>query len=77
MNAAAAGTLTFMVGAETDDIFSEAKSLLEGDKKTGFLTVQQAPLKLNHLLTDYFIGMGAKITHCGGVGTGERVKVMI
>ena len=30
VNAASAGTLTFMVGAETDATFSEARSLLEG-----------------------------------------------
>jgi len=49
VNAAAAGTLTFMVGADSEEIFSEAKSILEG--------------------------MGAKITHCGGVGTGGAVKI--
>ena len=30
VNAAAAGTLTFMVGADSEEIFSEAKSILEG-----------------------------------------------
>jgi len=49
VNAAAAGTLTFMVGAEDEKIFSEAESVLET--------------------------MGAKIVHCGGVGTGGAVKI--
>ena len=30
MNAAAAGTLTFMVGAETEQVFLQAESLLKG-----------------------------------------------
>ena len=49
VNAAAAGTLTFMVGAETEDVFSQAERLL------------------GH--------MGAKVTHCGAVGTGGAVKI--
>jgi len=49
INAAAAGTLTFMVGANTADEFSKAEKLLSK--------------------------MGAKITHCGGVGTGGAVKI--
>jgi len=49
VNAAAAGTLTFMVGAETEQVFLQAESLLKG--------------------------MGAKITHCGVVGTGGAVKI--
>ena len=47
MNAASAGTLTFMVGAESQDTFTQAETLLKG--------------------------MGAKITHCGGVGTGRKI----
>jgi len=49
VNAASAGSLTFMVGAETSEDFAAAESLL------------------SH--------MGAKITHCGGVGTGGAVKI--
>ena len=49
VNAAAAGTLTFMVGAETEAVFAQAEKLL-GE-------------------------MGAKVTHCGGVGTGGAVKI--
>ena len=49
MNAAAGGTLTFMVGADTGDTFTRAEALL-GD-------------------------MGAKIVHCGAVGTGGAVKI--
>ena len=49
VNAAAAGTLTFMVGAETEAVFSQAERLL------------------GH--------MGAKVTHCGAVGTGGAVKI--
>jgi len=49
INAAAAGTLTFMVGAETPEEFATAEALLSN--------------------------MGAKITHCGGVGTGGAVKI--
>merc|ERR1719244_2496664 len=49
INAAAAGTLTFMVGADTSDDFSASEQLL------------------SH--------MGAKITHCGDVGTGGAVKI--
>ena len=49
MNAAAGGTLTFMVGAETGEIFTRAETVL-GD-------------------------MGAKIVHCGAVGTGGAVKI--
>eukprot|EP00088_Acartia_fossae_P044066 TRINITY_DN4670_c0_g1_i2.p1 TRINITY_DN4670_c0_g1~~TRINITY_DN4670_c0_g1_i2.p1 ORF type:complete len:342 (+),score=89.46 TRINITY_DN4670_c0_g1_i2:54-1028(+) len=49
VNAAAAGTLTFMCGAETQDTFNTAQQLLEH--------------------------MGAKIIHCGGVGTGGAVKI--
>jgi len=49
INAAAAGTLTFMVGANTDQDFVKAEQLLSK--------------------------MGAKITHCGGVGTGGAVKI--
>lgn len=49
INAASAGSLTFMVGAETIEEFAEAEKLL------------------SH--------MGAKITHCGGVGTGGAVKI--
>lgn len=49
VNAASAGTLTFMVGAETTEEFAAAEKLLAH--------------------------MGAKITHCGGVGTGGAVKI--
>lgn len=49
INAASAGTLTFMVGANTDQDFGRAEQLLSK--------------------------MGAKITHCGGVGTGGAVKI--
>jgi len=49
INAASAGTLTFMVGADTDQDFTKAEQLLSK--------------------------MGAKITHCGGVGTGGAVKI--
>jgi len=49
INAAAAGTLTFMVGAESEETFAVAEVLLKN--------------------------MGAKITHCGGVGTGGAVKI--
>lgn len=49
VNAATAGSLTFMVGAETAEEFAAAEKLL------GF--------------------MGAKITHCGAVGTGGAVKI--
>jgi len=49
VNAAAGGTLTFMVGAETDEQFTAANDILQK--------------------------MGAKITHCGGVGTGGAVKI--
>jgi len=49
VNAAAAGSLTFMVGAETDQHFAEAEAILAC--------------------------MGAKITHCGAVGTGGAVKI--
>jgi len=49
INAAAAGTLTFMVGANSDQEFAKAEMLLSK--------------------------MGAKITHCGGVGTGGAVKI--
>ena len=49
VNAAAAGTLTFMVGAETEAVFAQAEKLL-GE-------------------------MGAKVTHCGGGGTGGAVKI--
>jgi len=49
INAASAGTLTFMVGANTDEDFAKAEELLSK--------------------------MGAKITHCGGVGTGGAVKI--
>lgn len=49
INAATAGSLTFMVGAETEEEFAAAEKLL------GF--------------------MGAKITHCGAVGTGGAVKI--
>ena len=49
VNAAAAGTLTFMVGADTEAVFAQAEALL-GE-------------------------MGAKVTHCGGVGTGGAVKI--
>jgi len=49
INAASAGTLTFMVGADSDDTFAAAEILLKD--------------------------MGAKITHCGGVGTGGAVKI--
>ena len=49
VNAAAAGSLTFMVGAETEAVFARAEKLL-GE-------------------------MGAKVTHCGGVGTGGAVKI--
>jgi len=49
INAASAGTLTFMVGAETPEEFAVAEKLLSY--------------------------MGAKITHCGGVGTGGAVKI--
>jgi len=49
VNAASAGSLTFMVGADSDAVFGQAEKLL-GD-------------------------MGAKVTHCGGVGTGGAVKI--
>jgi len=49
INAASAGTLTFMVGAESEETFAAAEVLLKN--------------------------MGAKITHCGGVGTGGAVKI--
>ena len=49
VNAAAGGTLTFMVGADTGETFTRAETLL-GD-------------------------MGAKIVHCGAVGTGGAVKI--
>jgi len=49
VNAAAGGTLTFMVGAETGETFTRAEAVL-GD-------------------------MGAKIVHCGAVGTGGAVKI--
>jgi len=49
INAAAAGTLTFMVGADSEEVFLKAENLLNN--------------------------MGAKITHCGGVGTGGAVKI--
>jgi len=49
VNAAAGGTLTFMVGAETEENFKQAEQILQN--------------------------MGAKITHCGGVGTGGAVKI--
>lgn len=49
VNAAAAGTLTFMVGAETEDSFQKAEALLKD--------------------------MGKNIAHCGGVGTGQAVKI--
>jgi len=49
INAASAGTLTFMVGAESEETFAVAEILLKN--------------------------MGAKITHCGGVGTGGAVKI--
>eukprot|EP00092_Neocalanus_flemingeri_P010175 GFUD01010965.1.p1 GENE.GFUD01010965.1~~GFUD01010965.1.p1 ORF type:complete len:359 (+),score=115.58 GFUD01010965.1:83-1078(+) len=49
INAASAGTLTFMVGANTDQDYAKAEMLLSN--------------------------MGAKITHCGGVGTGGAVKI--
>jgi len=49
VNAAAAGSLTFMVGADTEEVFSTAETLLKD--------------------------MGAKVTHCGGVGTGGAVKI--
>jgi len=49
VNAASAGTLTFMVGAETEATFSTADQVLQH--------------------------MGAKIIHCGGVGTGGAVKI--
>jgi len=49
VNAASAGTLTFMVGAETEQHFKTAEEILDN--------------------------MGAKITHCGGVGTGGAVKI--
>ena len=49
VNAAAGGTLTFMVGADTGETFTRAEAVL-GD-------------------------MGAKIVHCGAVGTGGAVKI--
>jgi len=49
VNAAAAGTLTFMVGAPSEGDFETAKSILEK--------------------------MGAKIVHCGDVGSGGAVKI--
>lgn len=49
INAATAGSLTFMVGAETTEEFAAAEKLLAF--------------------------MGAKITHCGAVGTGGAVKI--
>lgn len=49
VNAAAAGTLTFMVGADSEAAFNRAKLVLDS--------------------------MGAKVTHCGGVGTGGAVKI--
>lgn len=49
VNAASAGTLTFMVGAETEQNFTVAQQTLQH--------------------------MGAKIIHCGGVGTGGAVKI--
>jgi len=49
INAASAGTLTFMVGAESEETFAAAEILLKN--------------------------MGAKITHCGDVGTGGAVKI--
>jgi len=49
INAASAGTLTFMVGAESEETFAVAEVLLKN--------------------------MGAKITHCGVVGTGGAVKI--
>lgn len=49
VNAASAGTLTFMVGADAEVDFEAAKALLDL--------------------------MGAKITHCGAVGTGQAVKL--
>lgn len=49
INAAAAGTLTFMVGADSAAEFSRAEAVLSC--------------------------MGAKVTHCGGVGTGGAVKI--
>jgi len=49
VNAAAAGTLTFMVGAESEQKFQTAEQVLQH--------------------------MGARIVHCGGVGTGGAVKI--
>jgi len=49
VNAAAGGTLTFMVGAQTEQHFAKAEIILQK--------------------------MGAKITHCGAVGTGGAVKI--
>lgn len=49
VNAAAAGSLTFMVGAPSETDFQNAKEIL--DK------------------------MGAKVIHCGDVGTGGAVKI--
>lgn len=49
VNAASAGTLTFMVGADSEADFESAKVVLDL--------------------------MGAKITHCGAVGTGQAVKL--
>jgi 3-hydroxyisobutyrate dehydrogenase len=49
VNAASAGTLTFMVGAADGAHYDRAKAVLEM--------------------------MGANITHCGDVGTGQVVKI--
>ena len=49
VNAAAAGTLTFMVGAQAEADFRRAEEVLKH--------------------------MGAKVTHCGAVGTGQAVKI--
>jgi 3-hydroxyisobutyrate dehydrogenase-like beta-hydroxyacid dehydrogenase len=51
VNAAAAGTLTFMVGADKAEDFEAAQKVLAF--------------------------MGKSITHCGQVGTGQAVKVVI
>nr|ACO15473.1 3-hydroxyisobutyrate dehydrogenase, mitochondrial precursor [Caligus clemensi] len=49
VNAANSGTLTIMVGAESDAVFSKAKSALDA--------------------------VGRNVIHCGGVGTGQAVKL--
>ena len=49
VNAANAGTLTFMVGANSDADFNKAKDVLSL--------------------------MGANVTHCGDVGSGQAVKI--